>query len=259
MNVVVVEDDRIVLEAETLMVQKLLPNVQVCSFQNSNEALAYAKNNKVDIAFLDIIIGSRTTGLQLAKKLQGYNPKINIIFCTECKEFALDALNLYCSAYLMKPITYKKVKEALENLRHPISQKIEGLRVKCFGNFEVYKDGVPIKFQHKKTKELLAYLIDRCGATVSTKEIEFALYKSVDAKKESYIRNLRADLKKTFKDLGVGDAVVSCGLDIGLNMSKIECDYYEYLDGHKELFRDEYMTQYIFAEVTREVLKNDNQ
>ena len=63
--------------------------------------------------------------------------------------------------------------------------------------------------------------------------------------------------KKTFKELDVGDAVVSCGLDIGLNMSKIECDYYEYLDGHKELFRDEYMTQYTFAELTREVLKNE--
>ena len=33
-------------------------------------------------------------------------------------------------------------------------------------------------------------------------------------------------------------------------VEKIDCDYYDYLDGKKELFHGEYMSQYSFAEET---------
>lgn len=256
MNAIVVDDERFVLSAETLTIKRVLPNATVHSFQKANEAIEFAAGNKVDIAFLDINIKG-VTGLKLAEKLKEYNSKCNIIFCTGYSEYSLDAHDLYCSAYLMKPITDKKIEKALENLRYPLSEKIEGLRVHCFGNFEVYKDGEPISFKHKKTKELFAYLVDRCGASVSTREIMMALYENDN--KESYIRNLRADLKNTFETMGFSDALVRTGGDIGLNMDKLECDYYEYLKGHKELFRGEYMSQYSFAERTLGILVSENQ
>lgn len=247
MNVLVVDDERIVLEAETAAVKRALPEANVYSYQKSNNALEFANENRIDIAFLDINIKG-ITGLKLAEKLQEYNSKTNIIFCTGYSEYSLEAHDLYCSAYLMKPITDEKLQKALKNLRYPLSEKIEGLRVQCFGNFEVYKYGVPVVFKQKKTKELLAYLIDRRGATVSTKEMLMVLYENDN--KESYIRNLRADLKHTFENLGFGDALVRQGGDMGINMEKIECDYYEYLSGRKELFRGEYMSQYSFGENT---------
>lgn len=247
MNVLVVDDERLVLGAETAAVKRVLETAQVNSFQKAQEAIEFAEENRVDIAFLDINIKG-VTGLKLADRLQSINPKINIIFCTGYSEYSLEAHDLYCSAYLMKPITDEKLEKALKNLRHPLSEKIEGLRVQCFGNFEVYKDGEPIKFKQKKTKELLAYLIDRRGATVSTKEMMTVLYE--EDNKESYIRNLRADLKNTFDSLSLGDALIRSGGNLGLKTEKIDCDYYEYLDGRKELFRGEYMSQYSFAEET---------
>lgn len=155
----------------------------------------------------------------------------------------------------MKPINDEKLKKALENLRHPLLEKIKGFRVKCFGNFEVYKDGVPIKFKHKRTKELFAYLIDRYGATVSTKEMATAFYE--EDKKESNIRNLRSDLKNTFDQLGLSDVLLRNGGDVGVNVEKIDCDYYDYLDGQKNLFHGEYMSQYSFAEETLGWLANN--
>lgn len=254
MNVIVVDDERFVLSAETMTIKRALPDAAVYSFQKAIEALELAKDNKIDIAFLDINIKG-VTGIALAKKLQETNPKINIIFCTGYSEYSLEAHDLYCSAYLMKPITDEKVNKALDHLRHPLSKKIEGLRVQCFGNFEVYKDDKPIEFKQKRTKELFAYLIDRCGATVSTKEIMMVLYEKDN--KESYIRNLRSDLKHTFEELGFSEALVRRGGDMGLNMEKIDCDYYEYLKGRRELFRGEYMSQYSFAERTLGLLVND--
>lgn len=247
MNVIVVDDERIVLAAETAAVKRGLPEAEVYSFQKANEALSLAENTQIDTAFLDINIKG-ITGLELAKKLQKFNPKINIVFCTGYSEYSLDAHDLYCSAYLMKPITDEKLKKALENLRYPVTQKIKGLKVKCFGNFEAYFDGTPIKFKHKKTKELFAYLIDRCGATVSTKEMMTVLYE--EGSKESYIRNLRSDLNNTFERLSLSAVLVRNGGDIGVNEKIIDCDYYDYLDGNKALFHGEYMSQYSFTEET---------
>ncbi len=95
---------------------------------------------------------------------------------------------------------------------------------------------------------MLACLIDRRGAILSTKEIMTVLYG--DDNQESYVRNLRSDLMNTFEKYGIDEALVREGKDIGLNISKIDCDYYDYLNGCKELFRGEYMTQYSFAEET---------
>lgn len=247
MNVVVVDDERIVLTAETSAIKRALPQATVYSFQNSKEAASFVEENRVDIAFLDINIKG-VTGLELAKKMQTCNPKINIIFCTGYSEYSLDAHDIFCSAYLMKPITDEKIKKALDNLRYPLSEKIDGFYVQCFGNFEIYKDGAPIKFKHKKTKELFGYLIDRCGATVSTKEMMTAIYEDED--RESYVRNLRADLNNTFEQLALNDVLVHSGGDVGVNKNRIECDYYDYLDGHNELYHGEYMSQYSFAERT---------
>lgn len=255
MNIIVVDDERLVLNAEEAAVKRALPESKIYAFQKCKDAIAFSQENQVDIAFLDININGVVAGLQLAEALKGYNPKTNIIFCTGYSEYSLEAHDLYCSAYLMKPITDEKIKKALDNLRYPLSKKIDGLKVKCFGNFEVYKDGIPIKFMHKKTKELFAYLIDRYGATASTKEIMAALYED---DKESYIRNLRADLNNTFESLGLSDALIRNGGDIGVNVEKIECDYYNYLDGNKFLFNGEYMSQYSFAETTLGWLMSNN-
>ena len=247
MNVIVVDDERIVLAAETSTIKRALPNAVIHSFQKAQDALEYAEENKVNIAFLDINIKS-VTGIMLAEKLQAFNPQINIIFCTGYSEYSLEAHDLYCSAYLMKPISDAKLKKALDNLRYPILEKAKGFRVKCFGNFEVYKDGAPVKFKYKKTKELFAYLIDRYGATVSTKEMAAVFYE--ENVKESNIRNLRSDLINTFEQLGLSDLLVRSGGNMGVNVEKIDCDYYDYLDGHKALFHGEYMSQYSFAEET---------
>lgn len=247
MEVIVVDDERIVLNAEETTIRRVLPDAAVHSFQKTKDSLAFAEENRIDIAFLDINIKG-ITGLDLAKKLQATNPRINIIFCTGYSEYSLDALDLYCSAYLMKPMTDEKVIKAIDNLRFPLSEKIKGLKVQCFGNFEVYKDGQPIRFKHGKTRELFAYLIDRHGATVSTKDMVVALYENDD--KVSYVRNLRADLNNTFEVLGFGDALVRSGGNMGVNVGKISCDYYDYLDGQKDLFLGEYMSQYSFAEDT---------
>lgn len=68
--------------------------------------------------------------------------------------------------------------------------------------------------------------------------------------KESYLRNIKADLVNTFQLLGIDCVLVLDRGRIGVRTEKIDCDYYEYLAGKSDGFRGEYMKQYSFAEET---------
>lgn len=254
MNVIVVDDERIILAVETAQVIKVLPNANVASFLSAEEALSYAAAHRIDIAFLDINL-EEITGLEMAKELQKRNPQVNVIFCTGYSEYALEAFELYSSGYLLKPVTEEKLRSAMSRLRYPIPEEKKRVLVKCFGNFELTVDEMHVKFKYSRTKELFAYLIDRRGASVSTNEIMAALFDSDD--KSSYIRNLKSDLKATFQPLGLENLVIDERGKVSLNTELVDCDYFAYLDGEKNLFHGEYMSQYSFAESTLANLLNE--
>ena len=247
MQVIVVDDENVILQTETAMIRSILPKATVEAFSSMEEAMTYVTDSPVDIAFLDINLEAGD-GLELAKKLQELYPQVNIIFCTGYSEYSMEALELYCSAYLMKPITEAKLKKALEKLRYPVREAAEGLYVRCFGNFDVLFNGEPVRFKYGKTKELLAYLVDRCGAVLGIRELMAAIFEEDD--KESYMRNIKADLVGTFRSLGIENVLVQKRGQIGVNTEKLHCDYYDYLNGKSKNFRGEYMAQYSFAEAT---------
>lgn len=116
MNVIVVDYERIVLEAETLIVRRTIPKAEVHSFQKANETLEFVKYNRVDIALLNLDMRN-ITGLELAQQLRRLNPEIKIIFCTSFGENQIKEHDLYASGYLTKPITDEKLEKALEDVK----------------------------------------------------------------------------------------------------------------------------------------------
>ena len=55
---------------------------------------------------------------------------------------------------------------------------------KTFGNFELFVNGKPVFFAREKSKEMLAYLIDRRGAVVNKKEIMGILFEDREYDRE---------------------------------------------------------------------------
>lgn len=249
MKVLLVDDEELQLIRITNAAKKALPEDSefLCY---TNPVLAYEENvdNKIDIAFLDIEMPG-TNGIQLAKKLQSVNPKVNIIFVTAYDHYALDAYGLHASGYITKPVNEKKIKVELEGLRYPAELKFDKkIQIKCFGNFEVFSGGVPVKFARKKSKELFAYLIDREGAAVNINELNAVLWEDEDHK--SYCRNLIADIISTLKNAGVGDIFIKRRNECFIDVSKVDCDAYEYKRGSPDairMYRGEYMSQYSWA------------
>lgn len=247
MNLLLIDDEKMMLEMLTDAVAEVLPSANRVCFTNSNEGLDYAKKNPIDIAFLDInLMGS--SGLDVARKLSQLYPKVNIIFCTGYEEYAIEAFKMYASAFIQKPIWVEDIRDAVEHLRYPLEGELKRLRFHCFGNFEAYCDGKPIVFERKRTLELLAYLVDRGGVECSAHEIMAALFE--DDNKRRYYNYLRNDLIYSFEKLGLSDCLLMNRNGIGIVKDKVECDYFNYLDGKIKQPPTEYMSQFSFAEQT---------
>ena len=252
-HILIVDDEPIIRIGAAGVIQKVEPEASLVLCGSPNEALEAVKKNTFEIAFLDIEMPGMT-GIELAKQIKKISPTTNIIFSTAYPQYASDAMGLHASGYVVKPLTEDKVKAELADLRHPIHEdsEKEGLRVQTFGNFEVFYNGEPLKFKYQKTKELLAYLVDRNCAVVTSGEIQSTLWED-DDNRTSYYKQLRKDLMDTLREIGEEDAVVTMRGGIGLVPSKIKCDFFDYLAGKPKginSYNGEYMQQYSWAEVT---------
>ena len=254
MEILAVDDEKIVLEGLVETIKEVVPNASIHGFNKSTEALQFIKENKIDIAFLDIEMGT-LNGIEFAKEIKMIYPTVNIIFVTGYSEYAVEAFRLKASGYLLKPFTKEDIKKEIEDLRNNnlISYK-DKLTVQCFGNFKVFYDGKEISFERNKTKELLAYLIYKKGKEVKTKELREFLF-SDDVKESSrsnYLQKLKRDLKSTLKDIGMEEVFITGWSAYSIDIHKIDCDYYDFLDNKPNgirAYNGKFMSQYHWAQM----------
>lgn len=248
MKVLLVDDEELQLIRITNAAKKALPEDSEF-YTYTNPVLAYEENlnNKFDIAFLDIEM-PQINGIQLAKKLKKVNPLVNVIFVTAYDEYALEAYRIHASGYITKPVNESKIKDEIAGLRYQVSlQHTHKIQCKCFGNFEIFADGQPLKFQRSKSKELFAYLVDREGAAININELNAVLW---DEDHKSYLRNLIADIQATLASVNASDVFVKRYNECYVDIDKIDCDAYEYKRGNPDairMYRGEYMIQYPWA------------
>ncbi|MBR1873926.1 MAG: response regulator [Eubacterium sp.] len=253
MRIIVVDDEYLALEGTLAGLKKVAPEADVRGFRDPGEVIEAVREEGVDVAFLDIEMRSMS-GFDLAVELRKINPAINIIFTTGFREYMEDAFGIHVSGYILKPVTPEKLEKELNNLRFPIEKTSRRMRVQTFGEFEVFVDDQPLAFSYAKTKELFAYLIDANGAMVTNGTLMAILWEDdMDGEHRSYLRNLVADLMHTLKDCGCDDVILRRRGVIGVDKSKVSCDYYDLLKGDETAARSadgEYMLQYSWAEVT---------
>ena len=249
MKILVVEDEPVLLRQLTRRVHEALPEAEIVAFDNADDALAALPSGAIDIAFLDIAIGT-VTGVDLAGCVKDAYPRCDIVFTTGYSEYAPKAFELGASDYLMKPVTAEKIEHALSQLRHTSLKENmgKGLFIRCFGNFEVYYDGEPVVSITKRSKELLAYLINKAGVLCPVAEICNAIFRDSS---DSYIRVVKKDLIKTLSDMGEEDILIKGWGVLGIDRKNVRCDYFDYLEGKPgamKLYHGVYMSQYDWAQ-----------
>ena len=252
MNILAVDDERIALEGLLDAIREAAPEAEIRGFRYAEDALEAAREQPCDVAFLDVEMAG-LNGMKLAERLKVLNPDVNIIFATGFGHYRDAAFDLHASGYLTKPITAEKVKKELAELRRPVQPR-KRVRVQAFGNFEVYLDGRPMVFKYSRTKELLAYLVDRRGALCTNGEIMAILFE--DDGHEAYLRSLRKDLTDTLEAAGCGGILTQQRGHLGIVPEEIDCDYYDWCDGKQTgaAYRGEYMSQYSWSEYAHAAL-----
>ena len=256
MHIIATDDEQSALNVLMGAIREAVPIATVHGFRNPLEALEFMKKTNCEVAFLDIQM-REMSGIVLARKLKEIYPKVNIVFVTGYSQYANEAFSLHASGYVYKPVTAEKIINEMENLRNPVKWKDTGILVNTFGNFELIVNGEEVSFGRAKSKEMLAYLVDKQGKPATRKELAMVLLE-----REDYSRATQDYLSKIVKELV--DVLERVGaekiLKRGLNSYAVDadaffCDYYEYekenvTPDELNRFRGEYMKQYSWAEVT---------
>lgn len=142
---------------------------------------------------------------------------------------------------------------------NPAPEYTSGLYVRTFGSFQVFCNGIPLRFKYERSREMLAYLIDRNGAFCTKTELSKALFNGENGH-DSYLKKLREDMLSVLDSCGCSACIITQRGRMAVSRRNLSCDYYEWLDGTngmKHVFRGEYMSQYAWADKTRRLLVGD--
>ena len=253
MRILAVDSSRSSLDQLTEYILALYPDEEIHSFESSLEALAMARTEEIDIAFLTVSM-PELNGLDLGQYLVELYPLINLIFLAEDREHGYDALALHASGYILQPVTQEKVKRELEDLRHSAVQKNhKRVFAQTFGNFELFVDGKPVEFKYSRTKEIVALLVNNRGAQTTNGEIIASLWEDDGdpEKKASYLSNLRQDLQNTLTRYKLNGIILKRRGSMAIATDKIECDLYDWLEEKQNSqyhYMGDYMNQYSWPE-----------
>ena len=248
----------IIVDDEPLMITKFLrlsaglPGLTVTGrFQDAQEALDYTRENKVDVAFLDVELPV-INGIALAKKLRELRRDIIIVFITAYDEYIRDSNIIGGDYYVVKPYTREVLELMMEKLNALASRQKRCVRIRTFGRFMVMKDGRPVPLVGK-AKEILALVVTRCGKEISNEEIYSTIwegrpYSNVNMSVYyNALRRLRSSLKKA----GLEELLIRTPRGQMINTELFDCDYYEWKEGgpdRRGSFEGEFLPEYSWGE-----------
>ena len=255
MNAICVDDEAEVLEHTVSACRRmgLLPEVR--GFTEPREALRWAEENPVDLALLDIHMPGMT-GLTLARELRVRSPRTAIIFLTASDRYALDAYEVHPTSYLLKPLDEARLaREVAYALARCTAAGTARIAVHTFGHFEILLDGRTLSFRRSKSKELLAYLVDRMGAGVTRQDAFAALWEDrvYDAPMQKQLDVVIRSLRDTLQQNGIGELFELKNRNLRIRPELIDCDLYRFLAGDERAVNSyfgEYMSQFTWASDT---------
>jgi two-component SAPR family response regulator len=270
MNILIVDSDRLALDGLAKTLCRLFLNDNIHAEESAEGAMAWcgelaASSEKLDYVFLEAVLPEKS-GTELARELKKRFPSLRIIFCTSSKDFAVEAFALRAIGYLVKPVAFEDISSVLDDMTPDwrTREKGEGkkeIRVQAFGDFEIFVDGKNLEFKRQKAKELLAYLVDRHGASVTTERIASILFpeENYDKALKNRVTAVISSLRATLKGAEIEDMLVKSWNQLAVDIQRFSCDAYDYekLDtAALNSYRGEYMFGYEWAEFSTATYDN---
>lgn len=251
MNVIYVDDERPAIDNFRLTTADFSQIKSLHCFQRGEDALAFAEENTVDVAFLDIEMPG-LHGIDLAKAFKTHDPDIRIVFVTAYSRYALEAWDADASGYLLKPYTAEDIRRALAKCTyHPLPS--HQVVIRTIPTLSITVRGTPLHISSAKARELLALLIDHGERGFTAGEGISYLWpeKENDSNAQSLLRMTYKRLVATLDEAGAGHILASEGNRRFLKTDEVDCDLYRILAGDKQesrKYNGEYLREYAWAE-----------
>jgi two-component system LytT family response regulator len=118
-NCIIIEDEPLALERTRSYVLRLPYLNLLSSFENGIDAIAFLKENKVDLILLDINM-DELSGIQL---LESTKIESEVIITTAYNEYALKGFDLNVTDYLLKPFTFDRFLQAVDKAQNNLTKK----------------------------------------------------------------------------------------------------------------------------------------
>ena len=232
---------------------------EIIEFNNPKLAFDYVLQNSCDGIFLDVEM-PELNGIQFAQKLKERGQILPLItFVTAYPEFSLDAWDADAVGCILKPYDNEQIGHALQKMENFITgnhNRSDKPFIRCFPEFDVFVRSTPVFFSSKRAKELLALLVHHKGGWVSIDKIIFLMLEDcAEDTAKSHVRMLLSRLRQTLSKYEIADIIESNYGNIRILAEKVDCDYYNYLNGKTDLFNGEYMGAYTWAEEERAWLR----
>lgn len=217
---------------------------------DENAILTYCKNNEIQGAFLDINMPG-INGIDLAKKIVQINPKTKIVFITGLNVSMANIPEPVRSSVL--GITYKPIDvTSVEHYLALIKNVTPKLSVYMFGNFDCFISNRVVVFPSNKSKELFALLLIKNGKSLSMEQAISYLWPDKDVNKAKILyRDAVWRLRSLLKSISFECIDFQRALLV-LDKTDIECDYYDFLNGKKSLYKEQFMEEYEWAKTFKE-------
>lgn len=251
MNIVYVDDERPAIDNFRLTVAHFTEVSQLSCFQNGEDALAYIKNNVVDVVFLDMEMPG-IHGLGLAKEIKNYNSNIRIVFVTAYSQYALDAWGVDASGYLLKPYTAADIRKELYKCTYkPLPS--HRVTIETIPDFSISVDGSPLYIAGSKPREMLALLVDCKEHGFTMGECISYLWpeREADTGTQSLYRMTWKRMMDALDNVGVSDIILTSDNRRYIKTDEIDCDLYRILSGDRQeakKYCGRYLQEYPWAE-----------
>ena len=259
MRAICVDDEKLITDYVVSLCRGLPPLTEAEGFTRARDALAWLKENSADLALLDIDMPDMN-GLTLAAEIKKISPDTAIIFLTGFSEYAVKAFELRASGYLLKPVSKEKLAAEVVYALSGKRNMPEGhVQAKTFGNFDLFVDGKLVTFRQSKCKELLAYLIDRQGSSVTRAEAFAILYEDrmYDRPMQKQFDVIIRSLRDTLEEYQISEILEMKRGTLRIVPELISCDAWRFFSGDTDAinaYRGEYMNAYSWAEETESFL-----
>jgi len=197
MDILIVDDDLPTGRYLKQIVSQVQEVTVLAVATSGPEALQLASEHKPQVVFMDVDM-PEMNGLEVARRMADWQNDIFFIFATAYPDYALQALELYCFDYILKPFNEDRIKKTLQKIKDrltpqlvPVVNDKETITIQSHGKIYLLKPDEIFYVESCRANILMKTLTDTYSVkgSLHTSEQQLAQYGFVQSHR-SYLVNI---------------------------------------------------------------------